>query len=223
MTADDVGVPRADIVSIGAAAAYEAVVKTFRDSSHTRLPVTGRDLDDVKGVLLLKDLLTVVGEPAAFSMARLMRPVTVVPETMSLPRVLQTMKKSRAQMVIVTDEFGGTSRLLTLNDILGELVGDLDSETTDDGPAPLTPLGNGKWRVRGDYQLEDLDSQVGTSLNELFGDDVETLAGAVMRVAKTVPGRGESFRLAPGVEATITATDGRRILTVDLSVAGARA
>lgn len=218
MSADDVGVPRADIVHVPAKASFEQVIKIFRDTSHTRLPVTGRDLDDVKGILLLKDLVTVVGNPAAFAMDKLMRPAVFVPETMTLPRVLQTMKKARVQLVVVTDEFGGTSGLLTLNDILGELVGDLDLEAPEDGSTPLTPLGHGSWRVRGDYELEDLDREIGTNLCATFGDDVETLGGAVMQVAKTVPGRGESFHLCPGVAATVHGTDGRRILTVDISV-----
>lgn len=220
ITADKVGMPRAEIVHVPVTATYEQVLAAFVDSAHSRLPVAGRGLDDIKGMLTLKDLIGVVAAPEGFAMARLLRPVPFVPENMTLPRVLQVMKRTRTPLVVVTDEFGGTSGLVTLKDILEELVGDLDDEHEEAVPAPLLPVGGNRYRVQGDYTLEDLDGQFGTNLAEVFGNEVETLGGAVLRVAKTVPPKGSHFVLSEGVEATVLASDGRRVLGLELQIQG---
>ncbi|PZP40498.1 MAG: magnesium/cobalt efflux protein [Pseudomonas fluorescens] len=217
-TADDVGIPRADIVGIPLDADFASVIKAFQDGYHSRLPVVGRDLDDVKGLISLKDVMGLVGREKDFSMDKLLRPVTFVPESMALPRVLHIMKRSRMPMVMVSDEFGGTSGLITLKDILEELVGEIDDEHNDGKVPALVSMGGGAYRVQGDYQLEDLDRQLKTRLTERF-DDVETLGGAVMREAKTVPDKGESYLLDEGVQATVTSSDGRRVLAVELKIA----
>jgi len=218
VVADDVGVPRADIVAVHMESGFEQVLQAFKDSAHTRLPVVGRDLDDVKGLVLIKDVIGYVGRGEAFTLEKILRPATFVAESMTLPRVLQTMKKTRIPLVLVVDEFGGTSGLITLKDIVEELVGDIDDEHADTGPAPVIALAPGKWRVRGDLPLEDFDAQAGTNLAAETGEDVETVGGAVLRAAKTVPGRGETFALGPGISATVAAADGRRVLSVDIII-----
>lgn len=216
-TADDVGIPRADIVAVPADADFATLLKTFQDSYHSRLPVMGADLDDIKGMVTLKDVIALVGREHEFSMDKLIRPVTFVPESMPLPRVLHTMKRTRLPLVIVSDEFGGTSGLIVLKDILEELLGDIEDEHEDGKGPGLIGLGDNRYRVQGDYDLEDLDSQLNTELAGLYSD-VETIGGAVMREAKTVPAKGQSFHLAPNVTATVTGSDGRRVLSVELKV-----
>ena len=218
ITADEVSVPRSDIVAIGSKARFADVLEAFRDSTHSRLPVIGRSLDDVKGLVTLKDVLSFVGREDKFELDEILRPATFVPETMLLPRVLQVMKKTHVPLVMVTDEFGGTSGLISLKDIVEELVGDIEDEHDQSSTAPIMPLGAGMYRIQGDFALEDMDEQLGTNLVENVGDDVETLGGAILKVAKTVPGRGETFRLDERVKATVTATDGRRILNADVAV-----
>lgn len=217
ITADDVGIPRADIVAIVEGADFDAVIEAFQESYHSRLPVIGRDLDDVKGLVTLKDIMALVGHEDDYAMAKVLRPVTFVPESMPLQRVLHVMKRTRMPFVMVSDEFGGTSGLITLKDILEELLGDIEDEHDDSRTPALVHLGAGKYRVQGDYALEDIDAQLGTTLAEVF-DEVETIGGAVMREAKTVPLRGETFKLSERITATVAATDGRRILAVDMKV-----
>jgi len=218
ITADEVSIPRADIVAVDEKADFKTVLRAFKDSTHSRLPVTGKSLDDVKGLITLKDVLAYVDDEDRFVLADILRPATFVPETMALPRVLQVMKKTRVPLVMVTDEFGGTSGLITLRDVVEELVGDIEDEHDQAEGAALMALGGGKYRVRGDFTLEDLDEELGTTLAESMGDDIETVGGAILKAAKTMPGRGESFRLDKRVQATVTATDGRRILSAELSV-----
>jgi CBS domain containing-hemolysin-like protein len=217
-TADEVGMPRADIVAIPENADYMQVVKAFQDSYHSRLPVMGRDLDDIKGLISLKDVVALVGHDKDFAMDKLVRPVTFVPDSMSLTRVLHVMKRTRMPLVMVSDEFGGTSGLITLKDILEELLGDIEDEHEDGArTAAMVSLGGGKFRVQGDYALEDVDRQLGTGLVELF-EDVETIGGALLREANTVPAKGESFKLSDKVTATVAASDGRRVLSVELKI-----
>lgn len=216
-TADEVGMPRADIVAVPEDADYETVIKAFQDSYHSRLPVMGRDLDDVKGLITLKDVMALVGHEKTFSMAELLRPVTFVPESMTMPRVLHVMKRSRMPLVMVSDEFGGTSGLITLKDILEELLGDIEDEHEEGKTPALVSIGSGKFKVQGDYALEDIDHQLGTTLAEAF-EDVETIGGAVLRQANTVPARGEVFKLDSRVTATVTNSDGRRVLAVELKI-----
>ena len=215
-SADDVGMPRADIVGIPEQATYAEVVKAFQDSYHSRLPVVGRDLDDVKGLVSLKDVVALVGHENTFDMAKLVRPVTFVPESMTLPRVLHIMKRTRMPLVMVSDEFGGTSGLITLKDILEELLGNIEDEH-EDGKVGLVSLGGGRFKVQGDYELDNLDRQLGTTLGEQF-EDVETIGGALMQVANTVPAKGESFDLNERTKVVVLDSDGRRVLSVELKI-----
>lgn len=215
-TADEIGMPRADIVGIPETAQFEDVVKAFQDSYHSRLPVVGRDLDDVKGLVSLKDVVALVGREHEFAMEKLVRPVTFVPESMVLSRVLHIMKRTRMPLVMVSDEFGGTSGLITLKDLLEELLGDIEDEH-EDGKVALVSMGGGKFKVQGDYALEDLDRQLGTHLGTAF-EDVETIGGALMQVANTVPAKGESHALGERVKATVLASDGRRVQSVELKI-----
>ncbi|TKW61952.1 MAG: CBS domain-containing protein [Blastochloris viridis] len=217
ITADDVGMPRADIVGIPHTADFATVLKAFQDSYHSRLPVMGADLDDIKGLVTLKDVIALLGREQDFDMGKLVRPVTFVPESMPLPRVLHIMKRTRVPLVMVSDEFGGTSGLITLKDIMEEILGDFEDEHEDGKGPGLTSLGNKRYRVQGDYALEDLDSQLNTDLATAY-DDVETIGGAVMREAKTVPVKGQTFRLSGGVHVTVTGSDGRRVLSVDVKL-----
>ena len=216
-TADDVGMPRADIVGIPESADFRMVIKAFQDSYHSRLPVVGHDLDDVKGMITLKDVMALVGKEHEFAMDKLVRPVTFVPENMPLQRVLHVMKRTRMPLVMVSDEFGGTSGLITLKDILEELLGDIEDEHEDGKLSALISMGGGRFKVQGDYTLEDLDKQLGTKLADAF-DDVETIGGAVLREAKTVPAKGETFKLTERVSATVVATDGRRVQVVEVKI-----
>lgn len=216
-TADEVGMTRSDIVSIPETADFMEIIKIFQESYHSRLPVTGRDLDDVKGLVSLKDVMALVGREEQFDMTKLIRPATFVPESMVLQRVLHVMKRTRMPLVLVSNEFGGTSGLITLKDILEELFGDIEDEHEDEKEPAFVSLGQNRYRVQGDYALEELDHQLHLDLNEHF-ENVETIGGAVLQVANRVPARGESFMLDARVQATVAASDERRVLAVDLKI-----
>lgn len=218
ITADDVSTPRAEIVSVPEGSGFAAVLRAFAESAHTRLPIHGKNLDDIKGFVMLKDFVPFVGKDEKFKLADITRPVAFVPENMSLPRVLQIMRKSHVPMVLAVDEFGGTSGLISLHDILEELVGDLEDEHDASDEAPMVALGDGRYRIQGDFTLEDLDAALGTDLAYAFEDHAETLGGAVTQAARKIPAKGEKVALSAHVDAIVATTDGRRVLMVELHV-----
>jgi magnesium and cobalt transporter len=217
LVADDVAVPRASIIAAPEVASLNEVLHLFAETQHSRLPVMGRDLDDLKGFVLLKDVIQHLQTPTEFTLTTLLRPLTVVPESMPLPRVLQQMKRTKVPFVLVADEFGGTSGLISLKDILEQLVGSIADENTDQAEAILS-LGSSRYRIKGETPLADIDRSLGTNLNEAKHEDATTLAGLVLQAAQHIPAKGEVVTLPGGLLAETTETDGRRVLLVTLSL-----
>ncbi len=215
LVADDVAVPRADIVAIPEKSKFSKVVSMFAKTYHSRLPVMGHDMDDLKGFVLLKDVVAYVGKEDTFQVSDILRPLTFVPETLPLPKVLQVMRRAKVPFVMVADEFGGVSGLISLKDILERLVGNMDDENVAHDEA-LVSLGQNRYRARGDIELTQLDRVLGTRFCQLAGDDVVTLGGLVMQVAHVIPAKGEHVALGDGWLITVVETDGRRILRVDV-------
>ena len=223
VVADDVSTPRAEMVAVSETIKLDKLVEIFAESSHTRLPVIGKNLDDVKGFLLLKDvvakLLELKGREGQFKLKEMIRPLPVVQESMSLPKVVHLMRREKVTMVLVVDEFGGTSGLVCLRDVLGELVGEVGDEDSEDYE-PLRAMGGGRFFVRGDTTLSEFDKAAGTELFEKFGDQVETIGGAVLHAASKVPAKGDRVKLGPNVEVLVVGTNGRRVMAVEIKVAG---
>jgi CBS domain containing-hemolysin-like protein len=136
--------------------------------------------------------------------------------------VLQQMKRAKVPLVLVTDEFGGTSGLISLKDILEQLVGSIADENADQAEA-IVSLGGHRYRVRGETPLAQVDRMLGTKLSGQEHEAVTTLAGLVMHAAQHIPAKGEVVTLGHGISAETTETDGRRVLliTLTLSAAGA--
>ncbi len=217
LVADDVAVPRASIIAAPAAAKLPEVLNLFAETQHSRLPVMGRDLDDMKGFVLLKDVIQHLQEPETFNLLNLLRPLTVVPESMPLPRVLQQMKRSKVPLVLVTDEFGGTSGLISLKDILEQLVGAIADENADQAEA-IVSLGAQRYRIKGETPLAEIDRVLGTTLAAQENEDATTMAGLVLQAAQHIPAVGEVVTLQGGLLAETTEADGRRVLLVTLAL-----
>lgn len=212
---DDVMIPRADIQGVPVAAGLGEVVAAMQTAAHTRLLVYRETLDDVLGIVHLKDLLPFWGDGAEFALERVMRPVLVVPPSMRVIDLLLEMRDTQLHMAVVVDEFGGTDGLVTIDDLVEEIVGELRDEH-DKAKAPeLVEQGDGVIDADARVDLEDLEKRLGFQLlDEEDRDEVDTLAGLIFTLMDRVPAKGEIVRHPSGLEFEILDADPRRIKRV---------
>ena len=219
LTADDACLPRADIVAVSATASFDEIWEMFIQHRKSRMPVYSENLDDIIGLIGLKDLLPFTNGKGkkAFNMGDVIRPATFVPTTMTLPRVLKQMRKDRTTLVLVADEYGGTTGLLALKDLVSELIGDVHNEH-DEARTDIRQLTNTSWEADARVELDDLAAFINMSeLEELAGDDVESLGGLLAKLAGYIPQQGENFNVLPILQADIISADARRVLRVKLT------
>jgi magnesium and cobalt transporter len=219
---DDVMVPRADICAIEIGAGLDEIVATMRSAGHSRLLVYRDTLDDVVGLVHIKDLLPFWGDGERFSLADIMRPVPVVPPSMRVLDLLLEMRKSHAHMVAVVDEFGGTDGLATVEDLVVELLGEIHDEHRVEEPAQLVHRPDGGLEADARVDLDDLEEQLGCKLlTEDERDEVDTLGGLIVTMTDRIPNVGEEVRHPAGYVFHILDADPRRIKRVWIRQRGA--
>ncbi|HVH08945.1 MAG TPA: hemolysin family protein [Gemmatimonadales bacterium] len=212
---DEVMTSRLDMMAVDVAAASEDVIETVRQSEHSRLPVYDGIHDNIVGVLFAKDLVPIAmgfGEGEAGLMARwqdVIRPAAFVPETKTLDSQLRDFQRAPAHLAIVVDEFGGTSGLITLEDILEEIVGEIRDEYDVHEPAAIRQDGDRYW-VDGRVTLDDLSHVLGRSVER---PDVSTVGGLVYSVLGRVPRAGDELTL-DGYKVVVDRVDRRRVTRV---------
>lgn len=210
---DEVMTPRLDMVAVDVAATTEDVVEAFRHSEHSRLPVYDGTPDNILGIVFAKDLVPVaMGISDAGAGARwqdLVRPATYVPETKTLDSQLRDFQRAPAHMAIVVDEFGGTSGLITLEDILEEIVGDIRDEHDVGAPPSIRQEGD-RYSVDGRVTLDDLSHALGRSFEH---PDVSTVGGLIYSVLGRVPRAGDELTL-DGYRVIVERVDRRRVTRV---------
>lgn len=203
--AREVMTPRVDLDAVPVDTPPEEVVALIRESGHSRIPVYEDTDDQIVGIVHAKDLLMAVAEGKPVNLRKLMRPALFVPENKSLRELLKEMRASRSQMAIVQDEFGGTSGIVTIEDIVEELVGDIVDEYDREEPEVVErPEG---WLVDGKTHLDDLNHEIGSSFES---EEFDTIGGYVFGLFGRQPKQGESIE-AEGYRFTVDQTDGRRI------------
>ncbi len=206
----EVMVPRPDMVTVSRDATISELLEVVAEHGFSRLPVVGEDIDDVVGMVIVKDLLPGMGNgPEAKTVADVMRPIDYVPETKRVSDLLREMQASKAHMAVVVDEYGGTAGLVTIEDLLEELVGEIVDEYDEEEPL-IVPEGDGVWRVDARFGVEELSEQVGA---ELPDQDWDTVAGLVLGLAGRVPREGERFDV-DGISLVVTKVQGRRVSEV---------
>jgi magnesium and cobalt transporter len=210
---DDVMVPRVDIRGIEVAAPLAEVVRTLRESGHSCLLVYRGTLDDVVGLVHIKDLLPFWGDGEAFSLEQVARPVLVVPPSARVLELLREMRNGRNHVAIVVDEFGGTDGLVTLEDLVEEIVGELEGGRTSQPEVVVNP--DGTIDAAGRTDLEELEERLGVRLlPDDERDEADTLAGLIFDLVDRVPARGEVVQHPSGLGFEILDADPRRIKRV---------
>jgi len=188
-TVAEVMTPRIDIVAVDTAADREEVVKTLRSSEHARILVFDGNPDAVVGVIYAKDILA-IGPEDPRPWHALIRPAAFVPEGKTLDRQVRDFQRGPSHIAVVVDEFGGTAGIVTLEDILEQIVGEIQDEYDTDEVAPIQIVKENHWRVEGGVALSELESALGHSFDR---DDVSTVGGLVLAEFGRVPRSGESI------------------------------
>jgi len=217
---DDVMVPRADIRAVEVNTDLASLVATFRDAGLSRLLVYRDNLDEVAGVVHIKDLLDYWGDGDRFILAQVMRPALVVPPSMRVLDLLLEMRRGHCHMAAVVDEFGGTDGLVTIEDLVQEILGDLDDEAEDDETPQLADRDDGSIDADARVDLEELEEHLGrTLISEEEREEVATLGGLIFTLVDRVPAKGERITHPDGFELEILDADPRRIKRVRIRAA----
>lgn len=212
LTADDVMVPRADIVGLDRAAPPADVLALFAEKQYSRMPVYTGTLDDVAGVLHIKDVLSALSEGRALSVDDLIRPAKIIAPSMPVGDLLLDMRRSRRHMALVVDEFGGIDGLVTIGDIIESIVGQIADEHDHDEDEPQMAVEEGG-TVLADarVKLAEFEAHFGAILSDEERAESETLGGLVFLLAGRVPARGEIITHSSGSVFEVTEADPRRI------------
>lgn len=208
----DVMVPRSQMVSIPVDAPLKDVLQTVVESGHSRFPVHGEDRDQILGVLLAKDLLRGCAEgthPASIS--TLLRPVALIPESKRLNVLLKEFRLSRNHMAVVVDEYGGVAGLVTIEDVLEQIVGDIEDEYDFDEAADNIILDQaGRYRVKAGTEIEDFNAAFATDFSDA---EYDTVGGLLIRQLGRLPKRNEVVELA-GLRFQVLRADSRRVYSL---------
>jgi len=214
MQVREVMIPRSQMVVLDRDAPSDELLHTVVESGHSRFPVIGEDRDEVVGILLAKDVLkSIVESPGeALDLSGLLRPTTFIPESKRLDTLLQEFRSSRNHMAIVVDEYGGTSGLLTIEDVLEEIVGEIDDEH-DPEEVDHIEQQSGYWNVKALTRIDEFNEYFSSSLGD---EDYETIGGLIMRGFGRLPRRGESISLH-GFSFKVVQADRRRIHRLEVT------
>jgi CBS domain containing-hemolysin-like protein len=218
ITVGDVMTPRADITAVELSTPFADVVAAFAASEHSRIPVYRETLDDPVGIAHLRDVFRLMADPAqtvdpaAEVLARLKRPTLYVPASMRAADLMVRMQTNRIHMAMVIDEFGGVDGLVTLEDVIESVVGEIDDEHDEASSSQILARAGGVFEIDGRLTLEALEGALETQLAAPDEDeDVETAAGLVIALVGRVPERGEVITHPAGFEFEVTEADPRRV------------
>ena len=210
---------RVDITGIEYDASYDEVRKVIVETGYSRIPVYGEDLDDVRGVLYVKDLLKYISQESNFEWQKLLRQPFFVPEHMMIDDLLKEFQKKKIHIAIVVDEYGATQGLVSLEDILEEVVGEITDESDDDENKLYEKIGENRYIFDAKIHIGEFVKAIGFE-EDAFADvegHAETLAGLMMELKRDLPRRGDELE-SHGVKFFIATMDGRRVDKIKVEV-----
>lgn len=211
----DIMIPRPQIIFIDAEQPLDACVDIIIESAHSRFPVIRGGKDTIEGILLAKDLLKYLrSDSEPFNMDEILRPAVIVPESKRVDRMLKEFRSERFHMAIVVDEFGAVSGLVTIEDILEQIVGDIEDEFDEEEIEPIRQLSQHSYAVLALTDIERFNQQFATQFDD---EEVDTVGGLVMQAFGHLPKRGEEIEL-DGVVFKVTSADSRRLIQLRVTV-----
>jgi len=220
LSAEDAMVPRPDIVAVEESATLADIVEAIKESGHSRMPVFRETLDEIIGMVHIRDVLALWNDMAKFRLQNIVRPVLFVPQSIPVVDLLAKMRTSRLHMAIIVDEYGGTDGLVTIEDLVEEIVGEIEDEH-DQAPAPsLSQIGDGSVEADARTEIEALEAHFSVKLRESeLDEDIETVGGLVSRLAGRVPLKHDRLSHPSGLSFEIIDADPRRVKLVRVSAA----
>lgn len=215
MRVRDIMIPRSQMVTIDKNDHLDALIALITDAQHSRYPIISEDKDHVEGILLAKDLLKYLGSDSTpFNIEEVIRPAVVVPESKRVDRLLKEFREERYHMAIVVDEFGGVSGLVTIEDILEEIVGDIEDETDDQEENEIRQLSKHTFSVSALTEIENFNETFGTEFSD---EEVDTIGGIVMTAFGHLPSRGEVVHIGD-YQFKVASADNRRIIQLQVTI-----
>ena len=210
-TIHDVMVPRANIAAVSRDSSLSELIDLLTKESHSRLPVYGETLDDAASMVHIKDVLAWRGRDGDFSLSKIQRKILFVSPSMQVLELLLEMRAERSHMALVVDEFGGVDGLVTIEDLVEEIVGEIgDEHDLDDNPKMISHP-DGSFTADARVTIGTLEEMTGTEVTGGDTEDIDTLGGLVFSIAGRVPVRGELLHHSSGVEFEVLEADPRRI------------
>jgi magnesium and cobalt transporter len=209
--ASDVMIPRADIVAVQADISLDNLVRRFAEDAHSRLPVYRDTLDDVLGMVHLKDIVAALADHRTYDLTKMIREVLIVAPSVKVLDLLLQMRQTRHHMALVVDEFGGIDGLISIEDLVEEIVGEIEDEHDEEHAPRLIARPDGTLLADARMALEEFQAEVGPVLQGDELEDVDTLGGLVFSLAGRVPVRGELLKHPSGLEFEVVDADPGRI------------
>ncbi len=218
LAVEDVMVPKADIVSVPATITKDELVQVFRDSGLSRLPVYQDTLDTPIGMVHLKDLALKHGFNGAtkdrFDLKVMLRPLLFVPPSMPIGVLLAKMQSERRHLALVVDEYGGTDGLVSIEDLIEQVIGEIEDEHDQEEDSLYSRTKDGAWLAQAKTPLDEFEAEIGRSLthhDDVDEEEIDTLGGLVFMLSGRVPVRGEVIKHPDGTEFEVIDADPRRI------------
>ncbi|RYE13329.1 MAG: HlyC/CorC family transporter, partial [Rickettsiales bacterium] len=205
----DIMVPRTDIVAIDAKIDFDELKRVFIEHEHTRMPVYMESLDNVLGFIHIKDLLPALSGLGEFNIENIIRELLIISPSMKVIDLLAKMRQSRVHMALILDEYGGTDGLVTIEDLVEEIVGEIQDEHDDMIEPEIVLLDDNLIEASARLSIEKLEKQLNFKIKD--HDDFDTLGGLILSIIGYVPTKGEKISHKSGIEFTILESDARRI------------
>jgi len=214
ITAADVMVPRADIVAVEIETPLPRVIELVKQQGHSRFPVYRGTLDEIVGMVHIKDLIAHWSQRRGFAIEKVLRKVLFAAPSMRVLDLLKEMRITRLHLALVVDEYGGVDGLVTIEDLVEEIVGEIEDEHDEEAPPSLVEEAPGIALADARVKLDDFEQRFGKFVGEEERAEVDTLGGLVFYLANRVPSRGELIKHSSGIEFEVVDADPRRVRLV---------
>lgn len=214
LVAQDIMIPRSQVDFIHTQDAFDVILRKVTESGHSRYPVLDNEHNRVLGILLAKDLLKYSGREQSFDLQQVLRPVLMIPESQRLPTLLDDFRNSGTHMAVVIDEYSSVAGIITFEDVLEQIVGEIDDEydMADVGIDHVKPQADGRYLVEASTPIAEVNEVLGTSFDT---DEYDTIAGILIDELGKIPQQGEEVKLN-GFVFRIIAGDNRRIALLEV-------